>query len=466
MSSNGIVEPIFGNLPQTWRLASINYLEESNIAELQTGPFGTMLHASSYVDQGTPVVAVKNIQENRLSHESLVFVGEKDRARLDKYSLLEGDILFGRKGAVDRRALITGKETGWLQGSDCIRLRLDNSRFNSQFMSYVLGSPQYREWILRNAQGATMPSLNQRILKRIPIPFPPLKEQKAIVAVLSAFDDKIELNRQMNATLEEMARALFKSWFVDFDPVRRNMAGGPAQPYDHLFPDELVVDENGRELPMGWQVEPLDKIAHYQNGLALQKYPPEGDEYLPVVKIRELRQGFVDDNSNQASPNIKETCILYDGDAVFSWSGSLLVDLWCGGTGALNQHLFKVTSEQYPKWFYYYWTKHHLDEFQRIAAGKATTMGHIQRSHLSAAFANVPSGEVMEVGTAVIAPLIEQMINSNLESQILASLRDTLLPRLMAGQLRVPTGPEARLLHKEVETSRDQKPGFFTKESS
>lgn len=335
---------------------------------------------------------------------------------------------------------------------------------NPKFAYYFLKTINFR----RLNSGSAQASLNRNHVHNLKIRVPSRLEQDRITSILSAFDDKIELNRQMNATLEEMARTLFKSWFVDFDPVRRNQEArlkslASATVYDHLFPDELVVDENGREVPKGWEIQPLDKIADYQNGLALQKFPPEGDEYLPVIKIRELRQGFVDDNSNQASPNIKESCILYDGDVVFSWSGSLLVDLWCGGKGTLNQHLFKVTSEQYPKWFYFFWTKHHLEEFQRIAAGKATTMGHIQRSHLSAALANVPSKEVMEVGTAVIAPLIENIISNNLESQTLASLRDTLLPRLMSGQLRVP---EARLLHKEVDTSQGQKPGFFTKEPS
>ncbi len=275
--------------------------------------------------------------------------------------------------------------------------------------------------------------------RRMFITLPEIEEQRTIAAILSAFDDRIELNRQMNATLEEMARTLFKSWFVNFDPVQRNAVGGLEQPYDELFPSELVDGGNGRLVPKGWQIKPLDKIAHYQNGLALQKFPPEGVEYLPVIKIRELRQGYPDDKSNKASPNIKKPCLLYNGDMVFSWSGSLLVDLWCGDTGALNQHLFKVTSKEYPKWFYYYWTKHHLEEFQRIAAGKATTMGHIKRIHLSAALTNVPSREVLEMGTAVIGSLIENIINNKLELHTLSALRDTLLPRLMSGQLRVPS---------------------------
>jgi type I restriction enzyme S subunit len=158
----------------------------------------------------------------------------------------------------------------------------------------------------------------------------------------------------------------------------------PAEVLD-LFPDELVESELGL-IPKGWKVKPLDEIADYMNGLAMQKYPPvEGQESLPVIKIRELRAGVADASSNRANLNFPSKYIIDDGDIIFSWSGSLIVKVWCGGKGGLNQHLFKVTSADYPKWFYYYCTAHHLDEFQRIAADKATTMGHIKRNHLQEA---------------------------------------------------------------------------------
>jgi type I restriction enzyme, S subunit len=352
-------------------------------------------------------------------------------------------------------------ETGLLAFPACfpdsvIGFIADETKANVYFVEYMFR--HLKRQLQREASGSVQDNINIRTLERLRFPIPGLQEQKAIAAVLSAFDDKIELNRQMNATLEEMARALFKSGFVDFDPVRRNQAGQPRQPYDHLFPDRLLVDGNGREVPEGWQIKPLDEIAHYQNGLALQKFPPEGKDYLPVIKIRELRQGFADANSNQASPKIKESCILDDGDVVFSWSGSLLVDLWCAGKGALNQHLFKVTSETHPKWFYYFWTKHYLDEFQRIAAGKATTMGHIQRKHLTAAITAVPPKDLLDAMSQIMQPLVEQIIVNRLESRTLADLRDALLPRLMSGRLRVLTEPEARLFRKSLASSPASSP--------
>ena len=195
------------------------------------------------------------------------------------------------------------------------------------------------------------PSIRASDLENLEIAVPPLAEQRAIAHVLGTLDDKIELNRRMNETLQAMARALFKSWFVDFDPVRAKMEGrdtGLPEDVTDLFPDRLVDSEIG-EIPKGWGVTPLDEVARFQNGLALQKFrPARNEERLPVVKIAQLRVGEAS-GDEWASAAIKPECIVEDGDVLFSWSGSLLVKMWCGGRAALNQHLFRVTSDEYPK---------------------------------------------------------------------------------------------------------------------
>ncbi len=276
-------------------------------------------------------------------------------------------------------------------------------------------------------------------LVNLEVPVPPLTEQQAIASLLGFLDDKIELNRRMNETLEEMARALFKSWFVDFDPVRAKMEGRqPAGMDDEtaaLFPDSFEDSALG-EIPKGWTVEPLDRIAHFLNGLALQKYPPEGDEHLPAVKIAELRKG-VTASSGRASTSIPPQYIVEHGDVLFSWSGSLEAQIWTGGRGALNQHLFKVSSERYPKWFYYYWIKQHLPEFRMIAADKATTMGHIKRHHLTDALTVVPPPPMLQKMSATMQPVMSKMLNNDLEIRTLAAIRDTLLPKLLSGEVRV-----------------------------
>jgi type I restriction enzyme S subunit len=150
-----------------------------------------------------------------------------------------------------------------------------------------------------------------------------------------------------------------------------------------LFPSRLIPSPLG-DIPEGWEVKPLDKIAKFLNGLALQKYPATAEKYLPVIKISQIRQGSAV-SADRASVDIPPEYIIEDGDVIFSWSGSLMQVLWTGGRGALNQHLFKVTSDDYPKWLYYLWVGAHMPWFQGIAASKATTMGHIQRIHLEQA---------------------------------------------------------------------------------
>lgn len=283
------------------------------------------------------------------------------------------------------------------------------------------------------------PYLSLTDQRRLSITLPPLAEQKTIAAVLGALDDKIELNRRMNATLEVMARALFQSWFVDFDPVRAKLDGRATAGLDSaaaaLFPVHLEETALGHT-PKGWELRSLDKIAHYLNGLALQKYPPGDGSTLPVIKIAQLRKGD-SIGADRCNTDVPPNYIVQDGDVLFSWSGSLEVELWCGGPGALNQHLFKVTSSEFPKWFYYLWTLHHLDEFRLIAADKATTMGHIQRGHLAAAKVLIPPSPLLDAMTRTMSPIIDKFVANRIQSRTLATLRDTLLPKLLSGELRV-----------------------------
>jgi len=308
-------------------------------------------------------------------------------------------VTVGRSGA--SFGVVTYSPVDFWPHNACLYV-IDFHGNDERFAYYFLKSLDFSGF----NSGSAQPSLNRNFIHPIPVTIPPLPEQRAIAHILGVLDDKIELNRRMNATLESMARALFKQWFVD-------------------------------EAEEGWEVKPLDEIANYLNGLALQKFPPkDGEESLPVIKIAQLRKNSTE-GADRASANIDPAYIVNDGDVLFSWSGSLEVSLWCGGRGALNQHLFKVTSEHYPKWFYYLWTREHLPDFQEIAAGKATTMGHIQRHHLKVALAIVPPALTMNWMTAQMSPLIDRFILNMLQSRTLAALRDAPLPKLISGEMRV-----------------------------
>ena len=252
---------------------------------------------------------------------------------------------------------------------------------------------------------SAVPGLNRHAAYAQNIQLPPLPEQKAIAEILSSLDDKIDLLHHQNKTLEGMAQALFRQWFVE-------------------------------EADEGWAEKPLDEIADYLNGLACQKYPPENQaDKLPVLKIKELNNG-VTENSDCVTSQVESKYIVEFGDVIFSWSGSLMVKIWGGQKCVLNQHLFKITSSRYPKWFYYLWTKHHLDKFISIADSKSTTMGHIKRDDLSSSMVLVPTDKALSAMNVIIAPLLEQMIINFRQTRTLENLRDTLLPKLISGIVR------------------------------
>lgn len=246
-------------------------------------------------------------------------------------------------------------------------------------------------------------------LQKLMIPIPSERERKSIVGFASSISEKIRCNAKVNDNLYAQVKAIFSENFLDLD-----------------------------FLPDGWKTGNLLDIADYSNGLAMQKYrPKDGETGLPVLKIKELRQGICDASSELCSPSIKSEYIIHDGDIIFSWSGSLLVDIWCGGTCGLNQHLFKVTSNNYDKWFYYLWTAHHLDRFIAVAADKATTMGHIKREELEKVEVIIPSKcDYKRIG-ALIKPLFDLIISNRIEDRKLTALRNTLLPKIMSGEIDV-----------------------------
>ena len=293
---------------------------------------------------------------------------------------------------------------------------------NNVFLYYLLSQDSFFDYVMSGSKGCKMPRGDKKYIMEWSIPVFDSINQQQIAGILSSLDAKIETNNKLNEKLEEMAQAIFKSWFVDFEPFK-------DQPFHET---ELGM------IPEGWKVVSLCDIANFTNGLAMQKYRPNDDEaYLPVLKIKELRQGFCDDTSEICTNDISEDYIAEDGDVIFSWSGTLLVDIWCGGECGVNQHLFKVTSEKYNKWFYYYWIKKHLEEFIRIAKDKAVTMGHIKREHLRNALVVVPDKKTMHNADKIFSPIINRIIESRIESKRLASLRDTLLPRLMSGEIKI-----------------------------
>ena len=332
--------------------------------------------------------------------------------------LPKGSVLFSSRAPIGYVA-IAANDMCTNQGFKSV---IPNEETDSEFLYYLL--KYNKDNIASQGSGTTFAEVSGKTMKEIEVMVPKeTEDQRRIASILSSLDRKIELNNKINADLEEMAQAIFKNWFVDFEP----------------FKDGKFVDSELGMIPEGWKVGRLTEIASYMNGLAMQKFPPENTvDSLPVLKIKELGQGFCGTDSDRCSCNIKDECKIHNGDVIFSWSGTLLVDVWCGGDCGLNQHLFKVTSKEYPKWFYYYWTKHHLQEFIHIAKDKAVTMGHIKRGHLEEALVAIPNNDSMGKAHELFEPILSKMISLRLESSRLSLLRDTLLPRLMSGELEIP----------------------------
>jgi len=449
--------------------------------------------ASVYLDDGEVcLIRSQNVYNDGFKPEGLVYITEESASKLKNVIVESNDILLNITGdSVARVCLAHDSYLPARVNQHVAIIRPEPTSFDARYLRYLFVSPTMQRFLLTIAAvGATRNALTKGMIETLGVPKPPLELQRAIADKLDSLDNKIELNRQINQTLEQITQAIFKSWFVDFEPTRakiiakeqgadpatqelaaqaiicgaitleqlaeleQNLEATLQQAIDEklsqgnqtpikaeqlkataaLFPNELVESELG-EIPEGWGVKALDEIAHYQNGLALQRFRPEdGEDSLPVLKIAQLRRGFAD-GKERASVNIRPECIVDNGDVIFSWSGSLIVDIWCGGKVALNQHLFKVTSQEYPKWFYYYWTKHHLEVFQRIAADKAVTMGHIKRGHLSQAKCLIPSSELLQ--EVLIKGILDKKILLRLESFSLEEVRDTLLPKLLSGELAV-----------------------------
>lgn len=410
------------------------------------------------VNAGKKLVTSKNIVKGKLSLEDCYCISQDDFDEINRRSKVDlGDVLLSMIGTVGATCVIEIESDFAIKN---VALLKNKDLLHGKYLNYYLSTSEGQLLIRERLRGTTQQYIPLEDVRNLPIKVPCNPDKmKEIVNVLSAFDDKIELNRKMSKMLEAMAEALFKSWFVDFEPVRAKIAAiengkdpelaaimsisGKTEvqlaemktfypdAYSELahtaslFPSVMVESEQGK-IPEGWEIRPLDTIADFLNGLAMQKYPASTEEtdYLPVIKIAQLNQETTE-GADHASLKVPQEYVIHNGDVLFSWSGSLNVVLWCGGKGALNQHLFKVSSTKYPKWFYYFWTKRHLPEFQRIASDKAVTMGHIQRKHLSQAQTIVPPASLLN--NSCFADMLNKILLCKLQNITLKMQRDQTL---------------------------------------
>lgn len=384
---------------------------ESLITDIAAGPFGSNLKVSCFVQTGFPIVDGANLKGFKVTDNITKFVTEEKARSLSRSIAKQNDVVVTISGTLGQIAYIptTSSYPEYLCSQRQFRVTFDSQKVYVPYIVYYFHTYEGQNKILCFANQTGVPALSQPLknFKKIKVNLPCLQEQKKIASIVERLDDKIELNNAINNNLEQQAQALFDDFFI-----------------------------NREEVPADWRKGSLLDIADYLNGLAMQKYRPvAGEDGIPVLKIKELRQGMCDSNSELCSSGIKPEYIVSDGDVIFSWSGSLLVDFWCGGTCGLNQHLFKVTSSKYDKWFYYSWTKHHLAKFVAFASAMATTMGHIKRGELAKAEVLIPNeADYNRIG-ALLQPIYDLIIANRIENKRLAEARDALLPKLMNGEI-------------------------------
>ena len=433
---------VYGLFPSNLAEASLGSLCDDDDG-IQTGPFGSQLHQRDYVADGTPIITVEHLGENRISGPNMPHVSEHDRQRLSRYTLRKGDIVFSRVGSVDRRALVRETEEGWLFSGRCLRVRPDATRVAPAYLSYFFGLPAFKEYIRSIAVGATMPSLNTQILSDVPILYPALPEQRAIAHILGTLDDKIELNRRMNETLEAMARALFKSWFVDFEPVRAKMEGrdtGLPSDLAALFPDRLVDSELG-EIPDGWEVGVLNDAIEILSGgtpkTSVLEYWGGGIPWYTAKDAPSLSDIFVlttERSISQAGVENSSTKVLPAGTTVITARGTV-GRLACLGTPmAMNQTCYGLRGASgYPDYFTYWNVRNTVSDLQARTHG--TIFDTITRATFKIAETALAPVSVARAFESALGPLMDRILQNLNESTILTTQRDALLPGLVSGEV-------------------------------
>lgn len=348
-----------------------------------------------------PVIRVNNIKNNKIEIDDVLKVSSKIEEKYQRTRLEGGELLITVVGSIGECAIVPNHLKGW-NVARAVSVARIKKNFDKRFIKYCFKLDDLKFQMYGNTNDTVQPTLNLSSLKNLVLNVPTLPEQQAIANI----HNKIDLLHRQNKTLEAMAETLFRQWFIE-------------------------------EASENWEETPLSQIANFLNGLACQKHPPKNAiDKLPVLKIKELNSG-ISESSDWATSEIKPEYIIENGDVIFAWSASLMVKVWNGEKCILNQHLFKVTSTEYPKWFYLMWCKHHLDEFISISSSHATTMGHIKRGDLDAAMVLVPSDEELEIMSEKMTPILNKQIGIAKQIKTLEKLRDNLLPKLMSGEVRV-----------------------------
>ena len=405
--------------------AKFSFMEEyklSDIAEVRTGPFGSQLHNEDYVSTGTPIVTVEHLGNRRFSKQNLPLVSDDDKKRLSKYLLQEGDIVFSRVGSVDRCSYVTSAENDWLFSGRCLRVRCGNN-CHPLFLYYYFCKESVKQYIKSIAVGATMPSINTKLMAEIPILLPKLEEQRCIADILSSFDASFFQNRHGNDNLEQQAQALFKSWFVD-----------NSNP--------------------NWEETSLSEVASFVGG-----YSYTGEELtdcsniaMATIKNFGRNGGFKADGFKEINPSAKlkechyanlfdilvaHTDLTQNADVI--GNAELLLTYGKYNSIIFSMDLVKVLpKETFPyRFLLAAMLKNKLFKGHSLGYVNGTTVLHLSKKALPDFEIRKPSDSESKMMDEVLASYYKRMAELLQENDRLISLRDTLIPKLMSGKLKI-----------------------------
>ena len=415
-------------------MASINLGE---IADIITGPFGSMLHKSDYREAGIPVIMPQDIGDRTLLLDGIARIGQQDAERLARYVTVENDIVYARRGDVEKHAFITADEAGALCGTGCLRVRVDERKADPLFVSFYLNRPESRMWIRLHAVGSNMPNINTDILSGLPMELPDLEVQRKVGTLLRRIDAKIANNEKLMAELEETARLIYDYWFTQFDFPDEN-----GCPYRSSGGKMAWSDELKREIPEGWNASSLSELCGFRNGVNYDKDSMSGS-HCRIVNVRNITSSTLFINPSELDEidlpaNLVKRYSLGSNDILIARSGTpgavRLIDeptgiIFCG---------FIICCTPNNSEYRSYLTM----ALKRLEGTTATVTGgsilkNVSQDTLKNVIVVCPPEAVIEQFNAIIDVMLRQIVRIEKENWKLISLRDWLLPMLMNGQLVV-----------------------------
>jgi len=426
-------------MPVEWRIRTIDQVKASGDAAIAIGPFGSRMKADRYVSDGVPVIRGNNISDTRALVGDFVFVSEATADELLSCNVFPGDLVFPHRGAIGEVGIVpANQKRRYVLSTSLMKLTCNRQLIDPIFLFYFFRSESGRHALLQNSSTVGTPGIGQPLasLRSITVPVPPLPEQRAIAHILGTLDDKIELNRRMNETLEAMARALFKSWFVDFDPIRAKAEGRDPtlpKPLADLFPDSFENSEMGA-IPTGWRVESVYSIADviYGAPFASDQFNTEGVGE-PLIRIRDL----VNETLGVWTPEIHPKAYkVRPGNIVVGMDGEFRAYLWGRASAWLNQRICVFLPKAGCTAAFV--RNSIIDPLAQVEATEtATTVIHLGKGDIDRFRVVMPDAPVLAAFNRVCQPWYERVVAGKQESRTLALLRDTLLPKLISGELRV-----------------------------